>query len=179
MDKIKLAAGIASAIMAGISAYTFFNMPVSAACPQAAKIECLGRLRTADEIADINALSQMLYGEARGVKSTTNQAACVWVVLNRVDDDRWPDNVIDVLSQPWQFGGYDECYPVTDELRELAADVYDRWQAEHDGEEDVGRVIPDDYYFWCGSKRGVCNYFRKEFDSQELWQFTWASPYED
>lgn len=33
--------------------------------------------------AEVEALAKMLYGEARGVTSKTEQAACVWVVLNR------------------------------------------------------------------------------------------------
>ena len=85
------------------------------------------REHTADEIEDIEALAKMLYGEARSVESTTEQAACVWVVLNRVDDDRWPDDVVDVLSQPLQFGGYRVYFPVEDWAYDLAADVYDRW----------------------------------------------------
>ena len=35
---------------------------------------------------EVTILAQMLWGEARGVKSITEQAACVWCVLNRVDE---------------------------------------------------------------------------------------------
>lgn len=180
MDKIKIAAGIASAVMLMGSAYTFFNMPVAAEEPETSYVECLGRVRTVDEIAEINALAKMLWGEARGVKSTTEKAACVWVVLNRVDDDRWPDNVIDVLEQPLQFSGYSYKFPVEDWARELAADVYDRWTDERETGQDSGRVIPSDYFYWRGSRDGH-NYFRREFDDYdgETYTFGEGTPYED
>ena len=38
------------------------------------------------DAAEVEALAKMLYGEARGVVSDTEKAACVWCVLNRVDD---------------------------------------------------------------------------------------------
>ena len=163
------------------SAAMLFGSPVQAQVPDKSAIYCLGEWHTAEEVSAINALAKMLYGEARGVKSTTEKAACVWVVLNRVDDPRWSDDIIEVLSQPYQFGGYRESFPVEDWARTLAADVYDRWQAEHDGadEGEVMRVIPSDYFFWCGNRYGNRNYFRKEFEDCELYQWTEDSPYED
>ena len=183
IDRIKLAAAIAAgALMAG-SLYTLLTYPVDAAIPEKTRFYSIGRERSADEVADINALARMLYGEARGVKSTTEKAACVWVVLNRVDDPRWPDTAIEVLSQPWQFGGYSESNPIEDWARTLAADVYDRWQAEKAGADDgkVMRVIPDDYFFWRGSRDGKHNWFRKKYDEYtgEKYSFGIDSPYED
>ena len=55
--------------------------------------------------ADVTALAQMLYGEARGC-TVDNQRKCVWCVLNRVDDVRFPDTIIGVVSQSGQFYGY-------------------------------------------------------------------------
>lgn len=52
--------------------------------------------------ADVIALAQMLYGEARGC-TLLNQQQCVWCVLNRVDDARFPDSIIGVVSQPGSF----------------------------------------------------------------------------
>lgn len=180
MDKIKLAAGIASAALIAVSAWGIFDMPVNAEEPETVMIDCLGRQRTADEVAEINALAKMLYGEARGVKSKAEQAACAWVVLNRVDDERWPNSVIEVLSQPHQFGGYKTSFPVEDWARELAADVIDRWHDEQETGQDVGRTIPEDYFFWRGSRDGH-NWFRKEFAdySGETYTFDMESPYDD
>lgn len=61
--------------------------------------------------ADVIALAQMLYGEARGC-TLLNQQQCVWCVLNRVDDARFPDSIIGVLKQPHQFYGYSDSFPV-------------------------------------------------------------------
>lgn len=43
-------------------------------------------------------LAKMLWGEARGVKSVTEQAACVWCALNRVDMGYGP--IITVVTAP-------------------------------------------------------------------------------
>ena len=51
--------------------------------------------------AEVEALAKLIYGEAGIVPSTTEQAAVVWCVLNRVDDPRFPDTVLEVsLSCP-------------------------------------------------------------------------------
>lgn len=132
-----------------------------------------------DRDEDVTALSKMLWGEARGVESETEKAACCWVVLNRVDDERWPNSVVKVLSQKYQFGGYSKNNPVDDELYSLAEDVYDRWILEKDGEADVGRVIPNDYFFWCGDRRGKQNYFWQVFDVRDYYTWWMESPYEN
>ena len=55
------------------------------------------------DAAEVEALAKMLYGEARGIASDMEKAACVWCVLNRVDDPRFPDTVLEVLEAPYQF----------------------------------------------------------------------------
>ena len=171
---------ICLALVATVATYT---IPVYA-IPTKEKfsaVEYQGKRRSADEIVNIQALAKLLYGEARSVASTTERAACVWVVLNRVDDPRWSDDIIEVLSQKYQFGGYKTTFPVEDWAEELAADVYDRWCAERDGEEDVGRVIPSEYYYWRGERSCKHNWFRKEFAdyTTETYTFELESPYED
>jgi len=52
------------------------------------------------DAAEVEALAKMLYGEARGIASDMEKAACVWCVLNRVDDPRFPDTVLEVLEAP-------------------------------------------------------------------------------
>ena len=76
-------------------------------------------------------LAKTIYGEARGC-STTEQAAVVWCVLNRVDDESglWPDDIVAVVTQPSQFHGYDPDHPVLPELLALAEDVLARWEIE-------------------------------------------------
>lgn len=127
--------------------------------------------------AEVEALAKMLYGEARGIPSDTEKAACVWCVLNRVDDPRFPDTVLEVLEAPYQFSGYSADYPVLPELEALAADVLTRYHAERDGEENVGRVLPPEYCFFTGD--GKHNHFTIGWQDTETWGWTLESPYED
>lgn len=119
-------------------------------------------------------LAKMLWGEARGC-STTEQAACVWVALNRVSDPRWPDTLREVLLQPEQFRGLREDNPATEELMALAEDVLSRRERELAGETAVGRVIPEDYFFWAGD--GKRNHFRKEYRDTATWSWEMEDPY--
>lgn len=108
---------------------------------------------------DVAAVAKMLWGEARGC-TRDNQIKCVWVVLNRVDDESFPDTIQGVLSQPSQFHGYDPAYPVTDELTAVAEDVLTRWSYEKQGV-PVRRELPKSYLWFTGD--GVTNYFREVY----------------
>ena len=108
---------------------------------------------------DVAAVAKMLWGEARGC-TRDNQIKCVWVVLNRVDDARFPDTIQGVLSQPHQFHGYSESFPVTDELYSVAFDVLTRWSYEKQGV-PVRRELPNTYLWFTGN--GVENIFREEY----------------
>nr|DAI72984.1 MAG TPA: spore cortex-lytic enzyme [Caudoviricetes sp.] len=106
--------------------------------------------------ADVIALAQMLYGEARGC-TVDNQAKCVWCVLNRVDDARFPDTIIGVVSQSGQFHGYSPYFPVWDNLYAVALDVLTRWSMEKQGA-DVARELDASFVWFTGN--GVENVFR-------------------
>lgn len=108
---------------------------------------------------DVAAMAKMLWGEARGC-TRDNQIKCVWVVLNRVDDDRFPDTIQGVLEQPSQFHGYDPTFPVTSELYDVAFDVLTRWSYEKQGI-PVRRELPSSFLWFTGD--GVQNYFREEW----------------
>lgn len=105
---------------------------------------------------DVTALAQMLYGEARGC-TVDNQMKCVWCVLNRVDDPRFPDTIIGVVSQSGQFYGYSPYFPVWDELRAVALDVLTRWSMEKQGVA-VTRELDKNAVFFTGN--GSENVFR-------------------
>ena len=105
---------------------------------------------------DVVAVAKMLWGEARGC-TLDNQQKAVWCVLNRVDDERFPDTIQGVLSQPSQFHGYSPDFPVWDELKEVARDVLTRWSLEKQGV-TVERELPPEYVFFTGD--GIQNYFR-------------------
>ena len=109
--------------------------------------------------ADVTALAQMLYGEARGC-TVDNQAKCVWCVLNRVDDPRFPDTIIGVVSAPGQFYGYSPDFPVLDRLYAVALDVLTRWSMEKQGA-DVVRELPDTYCWFTGFNGS--NHFREVY----------------
>ena len=130
-----------------------------------------------DYEAEIEAIARTMWGEARGVPSKTEIAAVGWCILNRVDSPDFPDTVLEVCAQPKQFQGYSPVYPVTDYLRELAADVLTRWLRENEGEEDVGRVLPSEYLYFFGD--GTRNYFTTEFLGAEVYGWELPSPYED
>ncbi len=122
-------------------------------------------------------LAKMLWGECRGC-GTTSQAGSAWCALNRVDDPRWSDDLITVITQPSQFFGYDESHPVDPGLLALAEDVLSRYHAEKAGDGDAGRVLPKEYVYFTGD--GTDNYFRKEFaDTGDYWDWSMASPYGD
>ena len=121
-------------------------------------------------------LAKTIYGEARGC-STTEQAAVVWCVLNRVDDESglWPDDIVGVVTQPRQFHGYDPGNPVLPELLAVAKDVLARWEMEDSCVGDVGRVLPKEYTYFSGDGRH--NYFRTEWDGGTTWDWGLESPY--
>ena len=109
--------------------------------------------------ADVIALAQMLYGEARGC-TVDNQMKCVWCVLNRVDDVRFPNTIIGVVSQPYQFHGYSPDFPVWDNLHAVALDVLTRWSMEKQGA-DVARELDKNAVFFTGD--GTTNWFRSVY----------------
>ena len=54
--------------------------------------------------ADVDMLARLIYTEARGVRSKTEQAAVVWCVLNRLDNPNRPQKTIaEVVCAPHQF----------------------------------------------------------------------------
>lgn len=141
--------------------------------------------------ADVEMLARLIYTEARGVRSKTEQAAVVWVVLNRLDNpNRLQKTIAEVVCAPYQFD-YRPWVPVTDEFKALAADVLERWQAEKRATagspaspggasrsaEDVGRVLPPEYQYFEG--RGGHNWFSAKWRSDEYWGWGLDSPYED
>lgn len=141
--------------------------------------------------ADVEMLARLIYTEARGVKSKTEQAAVVWVVLNRLDNpNRLQKTIAEVVTAPHQFD-WRPWVPVLPEFAELAEDVLERWQAEKSAtagspaspagasrsQVDVGRVLPAEYQYFEGW--GGRNWFSAEWRSDEYWDWSLPSPYED
>ena len=141
--------------------------------------------------ADVEMLARLIYTEARGVKSKTEQAAVVWCVLNRLDNpNRLQKTIAEVVTAPHQFD-WRPWVPVLPEFAELAEDVLERWQAEKSAtagspaspagasrsQVDVGRVLPAEYQYFEGW--GGRNWFSAEWRSDEYWDWSLPSPYED
>lgn len=127
--------------------------------------------------ADAQTLAKLVWGEARGVGSTTEQAAVIWCVLNRLDHGGFGNSIYAVVTAKSQFTGYRSGNPVTTEFYELALDVLFRWEREKQGYENVGRVLPKEYLFFAGS--GGRNWFRPAYKSSVRWDWSLESPYAD
>lgn len=130
-----------------------------------------------DKITTI--LAKLMFGEARGIKSITEQACVVWTVLNRVDAGQ--GNIEHVVKEPEQFC-YSSYFRTVDDhgrdLKALAEDIILRWEREHAGESDVGRVLPKEYIYFNGYNGH--NRFRVEFDDySKPWKYLLESPYEN
>lgn len=106
--------------------------------------------------------------------STMEQAAVMWCILNRVDNGRFGNSIIDVIARPYQFGYYDST-PLRDDLYSLALDVLNRWYCEKEGYEDVGRVLPIEYLYFWGD--GQHNHFRINETDQWYWDWSLHNPY--
>ena len=124
-------------------------------------------------------LAKLVYGEARGVYSLTEQACVMWTVLNRVDAG-YGDTIAEVITAPGQYY-YSSSFGTIDgygrDLVALAEDVLTRWYREKAGETDVGRVLPADYLWFHGD--GEHNWFRNAYQSPyDKWYYSWPSPYE-
>lgn len=127
--------------------------------------------------ADAQYIAQTIWGEARGC-TKIEQAAVAWCILNRVDNENpyFPDTISGVITQPSQFSGYSKYNPLDEGLLELAKDVLARWEREKNGENEVGRVLPEQYLYFAGN--GRTNYFRTQNSYNEIWDWNCTNPYE-
>lgn len=127
---------------------------------------------------DVELIAKTVYGEALVTQSDTEMAAVVWCILNRVDvkDYACGNSIEYVVTFPKQFHGYDPDNPVTPHIKELVIDVLDRWQAEKEGVEDVGRVLPKEYRFFEGDGRH--NYYVTSYGGNDYFDWSLESPYE-
>lgn len=129
---------------------------------------------------DVIMIAKVIYAESRGIKSESEQACIAWTILNRVDAGYAP-NIYGVITAKNQFA-YRSNSPTVDDygrdLTILAEDVLGRWQAEKRGEQDVGRVLPSNYYWYSGHSGH--NYFRKSCNCfSKTWNYSLPSPYDN
>ena len=112
--------------------------------------------------AEVVALAQTLYGECRGCSEIQQKAVC-WCVFNRVDDTRFPDTIIGVVSAPLQLQGYSSSNPIWDNLYDIAYSCMMDW---HNGE---NRVLDEDRC-WFSGRNGI-NHFRNAWLFEEATKF--------
>lgn len=106
-------------------------------------------------------MAKTIWGEARGT-SEDGQRKVGWCILNRVDDPRFDNTIIKVITAPSQFHGYSSSFPCTDEFYEMSMDIIANWQLEKIGGES-NRNLDEDYLFFCADESGLGNIFRKEW----------------
>lgn len=105
---------------------------------------------------DVMMVSQTVWGEYRG-EDADQRAAVVWCILNRVEDDRFPNAISEVVRQPHQFQGYspnNPAEPFADEVR----DILIRW---HEGEHGID---PSLCWFYGD---GRINHYRNAWKAEE------------
>lgn len=170
-------------ILGSFCAIRLYGAPTSAQTPTATPEPLVViRWATEQEQAEhdretVEAVAKTVWGEARGC-TTTEQAAVVWCVLNRVDSPDFPDDPLSVVAQRGQFSGYSPDYPVDPELVVLVEDVMARWTLEKSAVGSVGRVLPREYVFFVGD--GLHNHFRESYEQTgETWDWSLPSPYKE
>ena len=89
-------------------------------------------------------VSRTIWGETRGC-CEAEQRAQAWCILNRVDDSRFPDTILAVVTAPNQFQGYSASNPA-EPFWAMAREILILW---HAGE----REIPEDMVFCSGDGR--------------------------
>lgn len=121
----------------------------------------------------VKALSQMALGEAGGC-GKTEIAATIWCVLNRFDGG-YANSIFTVVAAPGQYHGYSPNKVIREDIYEITCDVIARWVAEKEGQENVGRVLPQGYYWFYGD--GKHNHFRNQYRTSVRWDWSLPTPY--
>lgn len=124
---------------------------------------------------EVEYIAKCVKGEA-GRCDKKQQSGVVWCILNRVDDERYPNTIIEVVAQPNQFHGYRASNSVDEDIVALVEDVLWRWYLEKKyGLGDYGRTLPKDYLYFVGD--GRVNHFCKKSGSKNYWDWSWGDPY--
>lgn len=125
-------------------------------------------------------IAKVMYCEAKGISSKRELSMIAWTILNRFDNGGFGSTIPDIITARNQFA-YRSSVPTVNQcgidLLALAEDVLLRWQAEREGQTDVGRTLPKNYCFYWGD--GHHNYFRtSDRGKGYLWFEGYGDPYE-
>lgn len=125
-------------------------------------------------------MAKTMYCEGRGIESKRELSMICWTILNRLDAGIYGGSIPEIITAKNQFA-YRKSAPMINDfgidLFALAQDVLLRWQAEREGEKNVGRTLPRGYCFYWGD--GFHNYFRTtDRGKGYLWFDGYGNPYE-
>lgn len=125
-------------------------------------------------------MAKVMYCEAKGISSKRELSMIAWTILNRFDNGGFGSTIPAIITARNQFA-YSRNAPTVNQcgidLLSLAEDVLLRWQAEREGEVNVGRTLPKNYCFYWGD--GHHNYFRTSDSGKGyLWFEGYGDPYE-
>lgn len=125
-------------------------------------------------------MAKVMYCEARGISDKRELSMICWTILNRLDAGTFGSCISEIITAPRQFA-YRKSAPTKNDLGidlfALAQDVLLRWQAEREGEIEVGRTLPKGYCFYKGN--GKHNYFQLTNNGKgSLWFEGYGNPYE-
>lgn len=126
---------------------------------------------------DLWIMAQMVEGEAGGC-SKIQKSAVVWCALNRLDSPRWPDTIVEVVTQKNQFQGYHSYNEPTEETIRIVQDVYARYWLEKTYGYSYGRTLPKEYLYFRGDHVRT-NYFYKVDGGTQAWDWSWGDPYKE
>lgn len=109
---------------------------------------------------EIDMLAKTVWGEA-GICCSEEWRLVIWTVLQRVDDDRFPDTIAEVITARRQFLGYHEDHPIDEEIRALCVAEVADWihGVQPPTLEPYAPTAP--YYFFEGDGRH--NWYREEW----------------
>ena len=95
-------------------------------------------------------------------------------MLNRFDGG-YSNSIFTVVAAPDQYHGYSPNNKIRQDIYEITCDVIARWVAEKEGKENVGRVLPQGYYWFYGD--GKHNHFRNQYRTNVRWDWSLPTPY--
>lgn len=125
---------------------------------------------------EVEMLAKVIYREAGGIEEDSHKAAVAWCILNRVDSEKYDNSINEVITAKSQFAWIPNT-PIKEDLYNLSKDVVTRWLLEKEGIENVGRTLPSGYFFFNGD--GQYNHFRESLDTNNYWDWSYGTPYED
>lgn len=99
-------------------------------------------------------IAKVLYGTAAN-NSSKGKELVTWCILNRVENDLYPDTIQEVCQQKDQWMGYSDSNPIMRDLYDIAYKIVSDW---HNGSY---RTVSPDYIYLSWSPKSIV--LRTEF----------------